>query len=310
MNAKPDRPSGLAAEPRRKAALAPICDAADLLAVADFLHTNHNDQVPWTHALTTVPRGIDPPNYGFILRDEGQVVGCLLAVYSQRSIEGRAARFCNLGSWCVLPEYRSRSMSLLNAALAQDGYHFTTLSPDDGPREILAWSGFKFLDTAAVLVPNVPRLRRVAATTIVDDRDVIEKTLSGQDLDIFRGHADLLAARHVLTFSDAGHCHVMYREFRERGIPIFAEVLHVSDPRAFREAMPEFTRYLLLRRRLPATLAELRVIGHRPRWGLTLNSWPRMYRSSHLEPRHVDYLFSELAYLPWLRRRGRKRARR
>ena len=58
---------------------------------------------------------------------------------------GRVERFCNLGSWCVLPDYRSRSISLLNALLAQEGYNFTILSPDAGPQEILAWLRFRFL---------------------------------------------------------------------------------------------------------------------------------------------------------------------
>ncbi len=310
MDEKPGSPAGLGTGRRRKAELAPICDAADLLAVAEFLRANHNDQLPWAQACTTVPRGIGPPNYGFLLRDGQRVVGCMLAVYSQRNIEGRVERFCNLGSWCVLPEYRYRSMSLLNAALAQDGYHFTALSPDDGPREILACNGFGFLDTAAVLVPNVPGLLRRPAVTVTDCHDAIEDRLSGTDLEIFRSHASVLAARHVLTVTDARHCHVMYREFRHRGIPVFAEVLYVSDQRVFRESMRAFTGYLLRRRRMPATLAEVRVIGYRPRCGLALDNWPKMFRSSSLNPEHVDYLYSELVYLPWLRRRGGTSVRR
>ena len=48
---------------------------------------------------------------------------------------GRVARFCNLTSWCVLPDYRSPSISLLTALLRQGGYHFTVLTPDVGPQE-------------------------------------------------------------------------------------------------------------------------------------------------------------------------------
>ncbi len=58
-----------------------------------------------------------------------RVVGVLLALYSERLVAGRLERFCNMGSWCVLPEYRGESMSLLNAMLAQEGFHFTSLSP-------------------------------------------------------------------------------------------------------------------------------------------------------------------------------------
>ena len=44
-------------------------------------------------------------------------------------IDGRVERFCNLGAWCVLPEHRFHALRLLKALLAQDGYHFTDLSP-------------------------------------------------------------------------------------------------------------------------------------------------------------------------------------
>jgi len=59
----------------------------------------------------------------------------LLALYSERLVEGRLERFCNLTSWCVLPDYRSRSISLLTALLRQHGYHFAVLEPEVGPPE-------------------------------------------------------------------------------------------------------------------------------------------------------------------------------
>ena len=47
------------------------------------------------------------PNHGF-LQQRGRVVGAYLAFYSQRMIDGRPERFCNLGAWCVCAEYRTR----------------------------------------------------------------------------------------------------------------------------------------------------------------------------------------------------------
>jgi hypothetical protein len=112
--------------------LTPITDA-DVPAVAEFLFANHNDRVPWALSCSAVPWKVEAPNHGFMLRDGQGVVGTLLALYSERLVAGRVERFCNLGSWCVLPDYRSRSISLLNALLAQEGYNFTILSPDEGP---------------------------------------------------------------------------------------------------------------------------------------------------------------------------------
>jgi hypothetical protein len=48
-----------------------------------------------------------------------------------------------------------------------------------------------------------------------------------------------------------------------------------------------------------ATLAELRIIERQPRLSFKLNNWPKMYRSASLEPRQIDYLYSELVCVPW-----------
>jgi hypothetical protein len=140
--------------------VAPITDA-DVAAVADFLHANLNDRVPLELACSAVPWKVEAPNHGFMLRDGQRVVGTLLALYSERLVAGRVARFCNLTSWCVLPDYRSRSISLLTALLRQDGYHFTVLTPDVGPQEpdkrnplavaaAAAWLGVGFVMVVAV----------------------------------------------------------------------------------------------------------------------------------------------------------------
>ena len=97
-------------------------------AVADLLHANLNDQVA-------------PEHYGHACR-------CLVA--------GRVEQFCNMGAWCVLPAYRSHSIRRLIAMLAQEGYHFTCLSPSDRVRAITSQLEFRWLDTSAALIPNLP----------------------------------------------------------------------------------------------------------------------------------------------------------
>ena len=126
--------------------------------VAAFLHANLNERVSteqWAGAID-VPWDADPPNSGFMLLDGAEVVGVQLAFYSERTIDSRRERFCNLGAWCVLPRYRVQGLRLLRAALSQDGYHFTDLSPSGNVVEINTRLGFRFLDTATRLVPNLP----------------------------------------------------------------------------------------------------------------------------------------------------------
>lgn len=275
----------------------PITDA-DVSEVSDFLRNNHDDRVFWTRAFSDVPWTVDAPNHGFMLRDERRIVGTLLALYSQRLMAGRMERFCNLGSWCVLPEYRSRSISLLDAILAQEGYHFTVLSPNEASQEVLAWLKFRFLDTSAALVPNLPWPTLPGATRVSADPADIERTLSGIELEVYRDHVKALAARHLVLTRGQESCYVMYRESRHRGGAVVAIILCVSNPDLFHRALRPLTRHLLTRHGLVATVAEVRIIGHEPSFSFKVNRRPKMYRSASLEPGQIDELYSELVCVP------------
>jgi hypothetical protein len=277
--------------------LSPITDA-DTAAVAEFLHANHNDRVPWAQSCAVVPWKVEAPNHGFMLRDGQRVVGTLLALYSERLVAGRVERFCNLGSWCVLPEYRSRSLSLLNVLVTQEGYHFTVLSPDEGSQEILAWFKFRSLDTSAALVPNLPWPTVPGATRISADPDVIERTLAGTDLELYHDHVQALAAHHLVLSRGPDSCYVMYRESRHKGGLVLAVILHVSNPDLFHRALIPLTRHLLVRHGLVATIAELRIIERKPNLSFTLHRRPKMYRSASLESAQIDDLYSELVCVP------------
>jgi hypothetical protein len=283
---------------RTSVELGPITDS-DVPAVAEFLRANHNARVPWAAACSEVPWQVEAPNHGFMLRDGDRVVGTLLALYSERRFAGRVERFCNLGSWCVLPEYRSRSMSLVQALLAQDGYHVTVLSPDHGPREILHWMGFRSLDTSAALIPNLPwpTLPNLYRTSSAPE--VIARTLSGAELALYRDHRRALAVHHLVLTRGEDSCYVMYRIVRYHGVPVFALILHISDRELFHRALMPLTRRLLVRHGVVATLAERRVVGDEPRLAFRLRNWPKMYRSPTLQDEQIDYLYSELTCVPW-----------
>jgi hypothetical protein len=89
----------------------------------------------------------------------------------------------------------------------------------------------------------------------------------------------------------------MFRRDRRKSLPLFASILYVGNPVMFRDCAAHFYRYLLLRRGIPATLAEVRVVGHHPARSVVVAGWQRMYLSKDLEPAQIDYLYSELTCL-------------
>jgi hypothetical protein len=279
----------------------PITDS-DVRPVAEFLHAHLNTRVSadsWARAMH-VPWPVDAPNRGFLLRDEGTIVGAYLAFYSERTIDGRRERFCNLGAWCVLPSHRLHSVRLLKALLAQDGYHFTDLSPSGSVVPLNTRLKFRFLDTTTALVPNLPWPSRPGRDVISGDPAVLERTLTGPEREVYRSHAAAAAARHVVLVRGDDTCYVVFRRDRRKNLPLFASILYVSNPALFARMSRPFFRHLLLRHRIPATLAELRVLQHRPRPSLVLQPARRkMYRSARLAPEQIDYLYSELVCVAW-----------
>jgi hypothetical protein len=282
--------------------VSPITDS-DVPAVAEFLHRNLNDAVPaeaWMRAVD-VPWKVDAPNHGFQLRtDDGAVVGVYLAFYSDRTIAGRVRRCCNLGAWCVLPEHRFHSLRLLKALLAQDCDLYTDLSPSGNVMGLNTRLGFRFLDTATALVPNLPWPSWPGGGTVTGDRRTIERSLSGAELQIYQDHADCAAARHLLLTRGGETCHVIFRKDRRKGLPLFASILYVSDPGLFRRMARQVSRHLLLRHGLPATLAEVRIAGGRLPAGRMLSAPRRkMVLGAGIEDHDVDYLYSELVSVSW-----------
>jgi hypothetical protein len=281
--------------------VAPIT-AGDVQMVGRFLQANLNGRIhadAWAAALT-MPWAVEAPNHGFMLLQDDTIVGAYLAFYSERVIDDRVERFCNLAAWCVLPEARFHSLRLLNALLAQKGYHFTDLSPSGNTVPVNQRLKFQSLDTATAVCPNLPWPSWPGRMVVSSSREVIERHLTGRDLAIYRDHAASAAARHAIIVRGGETCYVVFRRDRRKGLPLFASILYVSNRSLFAAASRQFGRHLLLRHRVLATLAELRVVGERPPLSVMWPSpRPKMFRSAGLDADSIDYLYSELTCVAW-----------
>ena len=283
-----------------RVAVRPIT-AADLPRVGEYLQRALNERVSArTWADATVTRwSAAPPNHGFLLEDDGRVVGALLAFYSERVVGGRPVRVCNLGAWCVDEDRRLHSIRLLKAALAQEGWTFTDFSPSGNVVPVNERLGFSHLDTSTVLVPCLPyptvpgRLRVLRGSALA-------ARLDAADRQRYLDHADAPAAWHVVLESGDRYCYVIFRRDRRKNMPVFASLLYVSDPVLFRSAARVFVRHLLVRHGVLVLLAELRITGGRPRPSIR-QATPRrkMVRTADGEAPATDYLYSELARVPW-----------
>ena len=271
----------------------------DVPAVAAYLHRALNDRLSaeqWARSM--VPSWTcDAPNHGFHLRSDDVVVGAALAFYADRTIAGRTERVCNLGAWCVDDEHRSQGLRLLRALLGQRGCHFTDLSPSGNVVALNERLKFRHLDTATRLAPNLPLPPR--GVRAITDPDRIAQRLSGVERRIFEDHRGAAAARHVVLEVAGQAVYVVYRKDRRKGLPVFASLLHVSDPDLLPRTWARLSSHLLGQGAV-ATLVEERVVGWAPPGARPL-ARPRakMFRSDALAAEDVDYLYSELTCVAW-----------
>jgi|EndMetStandDraft_8_1072994.scaffolds.fasta_scaffold164565_1 hypothetical protein len=285
----------------RRVEVRPI-SCADVQRVAQFLHAELNGRITaatWAAAIET-PWPTKSPNHGFMLMSADRVLGVYLAFYSQRRVDDRIEKFCNLAAWCVLEEHRSDGLRLLRAMLAQEGYTFTDLSPSGNVVALNARLKFEHLDTTTALVLNWPWPSSLTRTRVISDPASIEQALSGRDLEIYHDHARAPAAHHLVVLRGNESCYVMFRRDRRKNLPLFASFLHVGNPELFGKTARHVFSHLLTHFGIVATLVEERVTLYHPRLSLLLSSpRPRMFRSSRLQSGQVDYLYSELTCVPW-----------
>ena len=182
--------------------------------------------------------------------------------------------------------------------LAQDGYHFTDLSPSGNVVRLDERLHFTHLDTTTALSVNASPLPSRA--DVSSDPDVIEATLADDDRRVYLDHRETAAARHAVLVDGSRSCYVMFRHDRRRGLPLFVSILHVSDQELLHRHFGAFSRFALRRHGALATLSELRVVGLQPPMSrLVPRPRPKMFLSSVLTGADVDYLYSELECLEW-----------
>lgn len=231
------------------------------------------------------------PNHGFVIREQGQIVGGIGTFYADRLIEGRAEKVCNITSWCVLDSHRQHSMRLAMAVVAQKGFHFTDFSPTKVVVGMLQFLKFRPLDNQQVAALNLP-WPVFDGMTLISDTSTITQRLIGHALKVCEDHLRFPWLQHVLIGRPGAWCHVIYKRRHFKGLPA-AEILHVSDRDLMSAGWHRLSRHLLLRGML-GTLVERRVWGPKP-WPSVIRSGfnPPLYLSETLQDEQIDYLYSE-----------------
>lgn len=242
----------------------------------------------------------DRPNLGFLIEDGGEIRGFLGAIYGRRTIRGTSHAFCNISSWSVDDDHRKLSLHMLKRLLDQKGYTFTCFSPSERVTEVLAFFKFQTIDREKILFSplsgllGLPQRLRRPWPRVLTRADGMERHLDAEQRRIFADHAPYRLGQFLLRHGDERCYFVTGR--RGRGVKVFADLLHASNPRLLVEQIGAAQLPLLREHRTLLFGIDRRFVGEPPpaTYRYARLRAP-MFRSESLAAAEIDSLYTEMA---------------
>ena len=188
----------------------------------------------------------EKPNNGFMLVANKTIVGVFCALYSQQQTRKGIQNICNTSTWFVLDEYRSHSLKLMAAMLAQKGFLFTSLSASPNVYELHRRFGFRSYVTTLVAIPNLPKLNYVSKRLeILADPESMGRCLDSEVKQISIDHRDIPTVQQIVFHAADEALLVIFDIRRVRGVPA-TNIFYLSNPDMFYQNRYEICSYFLL----------------------------------------------------------------
>jgi hypothetical protein len=120
----------------------------DLEAIADLLTRGfvHRSREYWMLGLRRQgARSLPPdaPRFGYLMESDGKPVGCLLLIYSTKTIDGHAITCCNVSSWYVDSEFRNYAALFASMTQKRKDVTYFNVTPAMPTWPILEAQGFQ-----------------------------------------------------------------------------------------------------------------------------------------------------------------------
>jgi hypothetical protein len=239
---------------------------------------------------------------GIVLEYEGEVVGYLGFLLSERRIRGVNEQFANMTSWVVDKDHRGHALGMLIKFLRDWRGTVTNFTASSTVQQILLRSGFvPFRMDERFILPNP---RPMAGAWVETDPELIGR-LIGEE------------SRQVMLDHPYGECiHVGYGDQQRAGYALLGHVTrrrlpmlrvhHISDRVLFSSLSQLVAWKLFLRHRTIGLTCDERYLQAPP--SLLSRTMPQelqgFYRSSALSAADIDTSYSEILLLHTRRRAG------
>jgi hypothetical protein len=235
---------------------------------------------------------------GYILHDDGKVVGFLGTIFSERTIQGQQHKFCNVTSWIVEKEYRNQSFLLFLPLLTLKGYTTTIFSPNEASYISSKKLGFKDFETHnRVLLPFKGIRGLFESCSVVEDKKLICQTLYDECLRIYHDHQSF-QCNHLFVKTKFGNFYLIATRVIKKNIPV-AQIHFISDLGIFLKSLEIVRLKICIRLKVFMLLVDERFMrGKDVSFSFRMKlPQPRVFKSDFLKSNAIDSLYSELIVL-------------
>jgi hypothetical protein len=242
---------------------------------------------------------LDGTHCGLGLVDKGRLVGFIGTLFSERVIDGRVERFCNLSSLIVREAYRRHGWMLMFSAVREENCTITIFTPRRVLYTRAPEAGFRSLGGRMNVMFSVPWARSAcgADTELLDDSNEIRQYLDETHRRYLDDHLPYECG-HLLLQQSARYCYMVHVSIRYAKVP-YALMLYVSDPGLFAEFSIAIRAFILGKEGLRFLAVDSRLIRDLPlqaSFDFPTNV-RRLYKPDRLSPHLVDNLYSEFVLL-------------
>jgi hypothetical protein len=235
---------------------------------------------------------------GYLLLKDAQVKGFLGLIFSQRMLNDRVEKFCNMTSWIVTEDCRSQSLRLLLESLKLKEHSFTNFTASPTVATILKKLGFTAFEVHQRVLLPLPRLPFARRGRCDFELQSVRSKLSGEELRIFDDHQGL-NCEHLLLQADSGSCYVVLKKTRRKNLT-WAKVQYLGNAKVFHECIESQIAGICRRLRVWGVMVDERYVeGHRFRGSVSYPHQRKAFFKSNsiLNKNLIDTLYSEMVIL-------------
>jgi hypothetical protein len=231
-------------------------------------------------------------HHGLILEDEeGIAVGFLGLLFSERTINNKQYKFCNMTAWIVKNDYRNFSLALLFQAMSQTDYIYTNLTPNRALWKILRRLDFVCVDEFFRITLPLPHffawkygftsdIKQIMLIADDDERQALA------DHSAFKINAYML-------FSDNKHCLVIAKKTYKKRVPV-AQTLFVGNKTLFTKYIGLFTFRICIDLKAPLLLTGEHFFEPPIKSSLLKFKRKTFFKGNGIDKNDIDFLYSEL----------------